>query len=257
MNSFCSILSKSKTKIYTCLDKKDISDIIISYLNFCGKQCNEYEFIINKSKFEMYSFIKKILKLEERDWWLYNFIPIELKLKLKYAIYKPIKPKGKWSWLNVDHINSIMLQNTKDSFYYYGTVMSDHFKIFPEHLHLLYDILYKQNKDIGIIFNTSTSKQKGKHWIAVYITKNIFKYFDPVGDKPNIHLKKFISDFMKFYFGKLEINTKEFQKKDGTCGLYSIDFLLNNSQKNKKVSMSQLQLDNDIKINKKRTIYFV
>lgn len=242
--SQCSILSSSKTKYYTCLSKNEILYIMNS-INIVRS--------INKSKIDLYNILKTELSKEERDWWEYQFIPINLRLKLKYIPFKPLGSKKKWGWLSMDDIDKIMYQYTLKlsksktrPFIYYGTKTSDHFIINPDEIDIIKNIT-KNGTNIGIILNTSPSNKKGEHWVSIFINNNILYYFDPVGDKPNKYIKQYIYKFKP----KTDINEIEYQKKDGTCGLYAIEFLL------LKANNKKIKLDKDKVINEKRKIYFV
>ena len=75
----------------------------------------------------------------------------------------------------------------------------------------------------GIICNTQNSKQKGEHWIAIYLPKSgIAEYFDSFGGPPNVDE---FSSFLKN--GEFIYHTQQLQSDNGiTCGHHCIFFLL-------------------------------
>lgn len=243
--SGCSGISKSRTQYFTCLSKNDLIEICKSVGIFLDFKINTKE--------ELYKILKTFLVENERKWWSYDFIPKNLRLKLKYILFKPLNSKKEWGWLSTDDISSILYQkalkfNKKGfNFHYHGAFPADFFKLNPEEIPKITKINKKMN--VGIVLNTDPSNKKGKHWVAIFIDKKNIFYFDPVKNKPN----KFIKDFIDNIKGDrcLHINNIQYQKKDGTCGLYVIEFLLLKAQ-NKELIMSD-----DFHINKKRTQYFV
>jgi hypothetical protein len=245
----CSINSKSKTKKETCLTKKDLLSILKKLTNTKGVNTNEF------TKKKIHKIIKNIVKLPETKWYTIKKIPVKIKTKLiNYTFKLPLqgnsKINGYW-WLNSRQIDTIMKQFVKNrtikkkySFKYFGVYSADSFKD-----RLLKETVLQMSlrTRVGIILNTDIQKGPGIHWVAVYLTKTRVEYFDPNGIKPN----KFIYDFLKTLNRKVIINKHQYQKVDGTCGLWSILFLMN------KANNKKLKLETDITVNNLRKKYFV
>lgn len=238
----CSFVSKSKTKDFTCLSKNDLIEIMKSIpLKYS-----------NKTKKEIYNILKKILSEDERNWWKYDFLNYNLNIKLKYIAFKPLKPKGEWGWLSTDDISSIMYQKMENfkskrvSFFYHGTYPSDYFKLNPDKINEI-NTINKEN-NVGMVLNTDISSKNGEHWIAIFLTKDKLYYFDPTGGKPNKYIKELINNIKQKR--DIDINNIEYQKKDGTCGLYVIEFL------SLMAENKPIKLEDDNHINKKRNKYF-
>lgn len=240
----CSIIARSKTKDYTCLSKKQLVIILKSYNKEYG---TDYK-ISNSTKREIYEVLKQILKKDDTEWWKFSFIPDDINLYLKVLAFKPKKPKNKWGWISQSSINNIMYQyeeyfnKNKIKFKYFGTLSADYFKLYPEQI----KYIYNNSIPIGIIFNTDISSGKGEHWVSIYITKNEVFYFDSNGNNPN----KYIKDFIKRLKKKVYINTIEYQKRDGVCGIYAIEYILMKAQ-NKDIIFGD-----DYIVNSKRYKYF-
>lgn len=233
----CSTQSKSRSRYYTCLDKKDLLEIAEAY-NQDSKR---------KTKKQLYMILQNKFKKTEDKWWMYKKIPEKIRMKLKYIIYKPEAPSGgDKGWLSSKHINSLVLQNTTKSnnFVYYGVFSSDFFISKPHHINLIKNILRK-GENIGLVFNTTPEKHPGEHWVSVYISNDNTYFFDPTGDTPNENIKSFL-----YNFKNVVINKTKYQRKDGTCGLYAVEYLTLKSQK------KPIVLKGDDIINKKRKKYF-
>jgi hypothetical protein len=211
----------SRVLKYTCLRKSDIISIIKNYNKTYASNLKT-----SGSKRELYTTLKKTLgNVDDEEIWKAKFIkdPV-LRLNLQKYTYKPVGPKGKWSWLSTSHINdifaqhSVVLKQRGNPFKFYGTVSSDYFQFHPKYLRYMYNDPVPR----GLVFNTDPSHKKGQHWVAVYIDPyNNAEYFDPLGKSPNKNIKEFLSNFNLNF-----INRKVYQKKDGVCGIYAICFLL-------------------------------
>ena len=83
----------------------------------------------------------------------------------------------------------------------------------------------KKKDNVGIIFNTDSHLQTGKHWLAVFID-NVNKkvdYFDSLGDPPNKNIASFLKHFKTYDF---TINKKEHQKGNVLCGVYAVFYII-------------------------------
>jgi hypothetical protein len=81
---------------------------------------------------------------------------------------------------------------------------------------------------IGIIFNTAKSTEKGEHWLSVFISKidNTICIFDSNGTKPQKQLVDFITRINKDNKYTVFVNKRQKQYKDGTCGVFALNFII-------------------------------
>lgn len=112
--------------------------------------------------------------------------------------------------MNNLQISTILSNNriTKPSFK--GVFSSNNIPIFSHYPHCF-------------VANTDRMGYKGTHWIACYCPSRLsIEYFDPLGERPNTDLQKYLSRFpFKLY------NTYQIQSPfSSTCGHYCIYFLL-------------------------------
>jgi len=80
------------------------------------------------------------------------------------------------------------------------------------------------NRDIYFICNTDFYKNKGKHWVVIFLQKNskYIEYFDSLGKRPS---KRFV-DFMSQSGKSILCNIKRFQSKlSYACGYYCLYFI--------------------------------
>jgi hypothetical protein len=143
-------------------------------------------------------------------------------------IFKVNGPLKTGSWLSTININDIMSQYQElyPDFAYIGTVPIDFKEIYPEIFNIKKD---KTITNYGIIFNTDPSNKPGQHWIALYINTldKTICFFDSVGNSPPKQVVDFIKQVKK-QLGDFTVyvNKKIHQKRDGTCGLYAINFVI-------------------------------
>jgi len=124
--------------------------------------------------------------------------------------------------LNNQQIDEFMLNYGKKGFK--GTFAFDQIKDIP---------INKSDKSFSFILNLfPIKKEKGGHWVSVFITKDTIEYYDSFGEDPpknffnNLKpiLKKFGNDETIY---QLKINRTKFQKINTVnCGFFAIDFLL-------------------------------
>lgn len=76
----------------------------------------------------------------------------------------------------------------------------------------------------GFIVNTQTSKEKGEHWVSIYINKNrVCEYFDSYGFPPLISQHKM---FIQTHSKKMIFNKQTLQSLySSICGHYCCLFL--------------------------------
>lgn len=73
------------------------------------------------------------------------------------------------------------------------------------------------------VVNYDSSKEKGEHWIAIYLDKTRGEFFDPFG-LPPLHPK--LIKYMKTCCKKWVYSTKDIQHADSTsCGHFCIYYL--------------------------------
>lgn len=247
--------SKIKTIIGTCYDKDDLIAIIHAYNKktvICSdSKCIKSRIINikNKSGRELHDLLSNRLnELCSNDmcWTDLDFINSisdkNLKESILYFTFKPKNTKNKTSWLNTYNINEIIEQYQdlyKHIFKFLGAQPSDFSKIIKINWKEL-----QKSPTLGIIFNTDTHLQIGKHWVAVFIN-NINKtvdYFDSLGKNPNKHICGFLKHFKMYSFN---INKKEYQKNNFACGIYACYFII---QRLKGLTFDEINIKLDDKI---------
>lgn len=80
------------------------------------------------------------------------------------------------------------------------------------------------NRNIFYICNTDFYKNKGKHWVVIFIQKNssYIEYFDSLGKKPLNEFIKFMSQDNR----KILYNTKRLQSKlSAACAYYCLYYI--------------------------------
>lgn len=223
MATKCSVKSLSRNKQETCMTKEDI-------LNFLGEAFSKdfdqetLKKLSRKPKSELLKILRENTntgpKEEHKLWSFINDTSSGLFFKMFYILYKPIAKNSLKTWLNNIDIDRIVYQNIKEEKMwknFVGTFSCDTF---------ISDKKFKMKPDTGIILNTSRMSQKGQHWVGIYLDNNdTLYYFDPLGELPNKCLYSFIKK--KINPSKININSIEFQKKDGTCGDFCITFMIN------------------------------
>lgn len=255
----CSIISKSKDKKITCFTKKQIIDLIEIYngngngnskISKVGKKQDLLKKLrdsfgvsndIELNKFKIFNENDKILK------------PF---LAFKKVLSKDTKKTG---WLNTGDIRWVMSQYSElYNFNFIGPVPSDHFEYT-----CISDEISPKLLPIGIIFNTDPHNKPGEHWVSLLInTWNPQSgysviYFDSNGEAPPHRIKKFIRKLNPFYIkNSIPYNKTEYQKKDGLCGFYAINFILDNIRKDSKIKTGVCKKLSDKCIQENMKIYF-
>lgn len=146
----------------------------------------------------------------------------------KDDIFKVNGPTIKGEWLSTVDIDNIMTQyeNIYENFMYLGTVPIDFKKIYPE----IFNInMNKDNHNMyGLILNTDPSTKSGQHWIALFINQKeqTICFFDSNGISPPKQVIRFINHINKNKKYTIFINRHEHQKRDGSCGLYALNFII-------------------------------
>ena len=78
------------------------------------------------------------------------------------------------------------------------------------------------------IMNLSKLKEKGTHWVAVYITPDSIEYFDPLGNPASIDFLKRIKSHVDSFpiLVKFKENAVKWQNDSQNCGWHCINFLI-------------------------------
>jgi hypothetical protein len=255
----CSINSKYEN---TCMSLKTLKELANKinkeekYKNIKNIKVNQYN---EKNKKKLLKNIKKKLSCDtnidlcvlKKENEFYNILKND---------FKPKGPIDKDKWLSSLDIINVMEHYEKKykNFEFLGPFPIDFYFVYKDFRKRNFKKMFKNKKKIGIIFNTDVSTGNGEHWITLYIDleEKYIYFFDSVGDKPTNEIKTLINDLKKEYEKynynfKIEINKKEFQKDNSSCGIWALWFIiskLENGKINKKA--------NDKLMYKKRKKFF-
>jgi hypothetical protein len=119
---------------------------------------------------------------------------------------------------------------------------------------------------VGLIFNTDTHDNPGKHWISLFINikKGTIYFFDSAGDKIPANINKFVKNVKK---QGLELNKPinftfdqnypvEHQYGNTECGIYSLYFVVHMLEDKLTANYLKTHKISDEYVNKFRKIYF-
>jgi hypothetical protein len=194
----------------------------------------------------------------------------------------PKGPTDKQEWLsNIDILNVMkQYESMYTDFHFIGAEPADFLNLNRHSGSLMNwkDFEKSKKRKIGLILNTLPSNTSGEHWVAIYadLDKNLLYYFDSTGHKPFHSAKVFMTrlayymytkknqiDYKEFINSAKTLNlhehikpfwnSKEIQQEDGSCGLFSIYFIL---QCLKGVDLKELYKLNDDIMEDKRNIFF-
>jgi hypothetical protein len=268
----------------SCIDLTILKEMVKAYNKENPKnkiEINEKWELLNPSKF------KKILlhELKEKNkqncsdqiCWTHqsfiNHLNDKVKTKLKKFTFRPKGPEGKFEWLSNHDIEKALeqYQNSDNDFYFLGAVPID-FDNLP-HLGLknlnLKELEDKGFKKLGIVFNTDEHYKSGEHWICCFINllKRQIYFFDSVGIRPEIRIRKFIRKIAHYFIDRDKItnidqldiryNKKRHQYKNSECGVFCIYYL---SKMLEGYSFDDITSNNNITdkdVNKYREIFFL
>lgn len=248
MEASCSPIIKFDDKLKTCLTYEALRRIAIKKnINYSGLSKDD---LYNRIKYAMQGICNDnddVCYLEK------NFLHYEADL-----LFKPLKPKGRYTWLSNIDIEKIMKhQEIKYSpnFIFIGAVPADFDILFPE----IIDINFPTDvKYIAMITNLDPHTKPGIHWTAFFldIKNKSIEYFDSLNKPPFKQMKSFIVNLQNRYKFPIKINKKLWQKsKDGDCGIWSIWFIL---QRLKGISFEKVMMMkmNEKELNECRDAYF-
>jgi hypothetical protein len=181
---------------------------------------------------------------------------------LNSILVKPNGPTNKNSWLSSLDIQNVMREHEKinPDFIFMGPYPIDFATIYDEIANINLKKLNKHHNKIGIIFNTDPSYKSGEHWISLFFDNKTICFFDSSGDKPPTEVKNLIKK-IKTQSKKINkplkviINTKEFQKDNSSCGIWSLYHIISrlNGKSCNEIYNSNI---NDNLMYKKRKEYF-
>jgi hypothetical protein len=194
--------------------------------------------------------------------------------------FKPVRPKGSPTrWLSTLDINHVLKQYEEKypDFEFIGPVPIDFDLVFRELREFsLKKMLHNGKNKIGIVFNLDPHDKSGSHWVALYFEfsdrRNEISFFDSYGVKPHTNIKTFmnrIADQAKHLrrnpfvnvggssnLVKINENTVRHQYKNSECGVYSINFILENLTTDKSFNQIVNEIKSDDLMVKYREIYF-
>ncbi len=285
--------SKTDTT-HSCFSFKDLIRIAKKY-NEDDNNKNKIN-INNISKKEIVKELeKRITNCDNHACWLNTYLVKSLNDdNINKNTFRPEGPVKKNEWLNTTHINEVLKQYTYvyPEFTFLGTVPYDF-----EELDVLgfnkidFNEYFKQKKTkFGMVINLDEHNQSGSHWVALYfdLLKNQIYFFDSVGKKPGIKIKRFINKITNFLYEKeykekidtseimhlikkntesskkytlllkkfdINYNNIQHQFKNSECGVYSMNFIIRLLKgETFEYITKNITLDDDI--NKCREKYF-
>jgi hypothetical protein len=224
--------------------------------------------------------------------WLKQDFIIEMNdEEINEKTFRPLGPKGRFSWFNTTNINEIMAQYQEkySDFIYLGAVPLDFDNLDIGIRDLNFDNLIKAKKSkIGIVFNFDRHWQRGSHWVSMYadLLKNQVYYFDSYGKPPKKEIRNFVNRICKWCYTKnilnedletsmteqsfmkpkrenyierelknIKFNKIRHQYKTSECGTYSINIILRLLKGEKFEDICE-NITTDDEVNKCREKYF-
>jgi hypothetical protein len=226
----CSVNSNNKYTCFNVSSLKKIANKLNKDSRFAGYKNINIKSITKNNKKKAIKEIQKKLNCKK----YLDFCVIEKEQDFYDEIKTAIKPKGpinKTEWLSTLDIRAVMEQYEKKykGFNFIGPFPIDFDAIYEELSNLNLKKLCKEDKKIGMVFNTDYSNGPGEHWISLFLDlkDRTLCFFDSVGDKPPMQVWKLIkriekqSKAMKCPI-KIIVNKKQFQFDNASCGVWSI-----------------------------------
>jgi hypothetical protein len=145
---------------------------------------------------------------EQTCWLKLDFIKKLNNEDILNNTFRPIGPSEKYDWLSTTHINEVIDQyhQLHNDFLFLGAVPYDFASLPVLGINKLdFEELEKEGKHkIGMVINLDEHYKSGSHWVALYtnLKKNQIYFFDSVGKKPGIRIRKFISKITKYLYNK-------------------------------------------------------
>lgn len=270
-------ITYKKKSFNSCFKENTLNDI----KNIWNKRYPDNKIISCHPKLIWQSLKSKLINTCTNEMcWIDNIIKNKSKKnKLKQQLFAPVTPKS-WKtnnneWLSSVEIMDVMKQyeDTYNNFKFFGpspidydTIEYNNSCVWPELCNInIKNLLEKDKKKVGFIFNTDKHYQDGSHWIAMFLDldKNIIFFFDSNGTKEPREITKLKKKIQKQCIEKCKIKIKldsnypfEHQKKDGECGMYCLYFIISLIKKSHNFNYFKTKKIPDKKMNKFRNIYF-
>lgn len=237
--------SPSKEHKYTCYS----SDSLLKLRELWNARHPDVP-IQSKDSKEIWTALRKSLENvcdRESCWMRQQFSKHDLSPELKYYTFAPKAPKewekNKNEWLSSVDLENVMKQyeNKDKGFIFLGPspIDFDSKKLYGEcvwdelcHFNLM-EMLKKDKKRIGMIFNLDEHWKDGSHWVSMFvdIPSHQICYFDSGGDDIPKEVDQ-LKDRIIAQGKQLDIDFQfeknhpfEHQMKDTECGIYCIYFI--------------------------------
>ena len=210
-------------------------------------------------------------------WMDQNFSPKLTEGELE-KMFRPKMPKSwkknKYEWLSSVDIDKVMKQyETKyPDFKFMGPSPIDFDYeyqkdkcIVNELCHININNLMKRDlKKVGVIFNLDPHDKPGSHWVAMYLdlNKKSVYYFDSYGNSPPSEVEKLIERLQKQakelgFEIDYQYNQVRHQYENSECGVYSMYFIIQLLEHKKTFNDIQKKRITDNFMNNKRNYYFL
>lgn len=266
---------KTSQKTTTCYE----NDVLFQMKNVWNKYNKKK--ITTSNPYNIWLFLKNNFDNScnnELCWLKYKKFQEEINLNNVKDQFRPIAPK-KWKqnfyeWLSNLDIIAVMRQYEKEynNFVFVGPSSIDfdnkiNFGICVYEQLCKFDLQKYYNKGknkIGIIFNLDYHYNSGTHWVALFVDldKDFIFYFDSNGDNIPKRIQVLIDRIVE-QGHHIQKNLKvmsnkgiEHQKKDGSCGMYTLVFVLNLLQELREPDFFIKYKVSDEEVQKHRKIYF-
>ena len=225
---------------FTCYDSKSLIDM----KNQWNNRHHDDKILSNDSR-QIWNELKEKMSSvcnNEQCWLKQKFMENNLSADLTTYTFAPKAPK-KWienpnEWLNSTDITRVMKQYEKeyDDFEFIGPSPIDFDSkdgnscVWPEICNFnLANMIRKDKKKIGFIFNLDPHYKGGSHWLTMFldIKGKYLLFFNSTGDGPGKETSALIERIMSQANDiglKLEkhINTKNHQRENTECGIYCL-----------------------------------
>jgi hypothetical protein len=282
----------------SCFDLESLKLIANNYNKINPKE----SIVVDDDKNKLVNNLTKALadKCSSQYCWLkLDLVTSMNNVEINDNTFRPSGPSKKYEWLSTNHINEVINQYEEKypEFLFLGAVPNDFEELeFLGLSNINYDKFLETKKTkLGLVINLDTHDQSGSHWVAIYIDllKNQLYYFDSVGKKPGIRIKKFNNKVLDYlYYNKykkkikiskilktiknknkkemnkdykalnntlknidIQYNEIQHQQKNSECGVYSINCILR-LVSGEKFSDIKNNITTDEEVNKCRKIYF-
>lgn len=259
MKPKCSVNIKKRT--YTCYKKKSLRKL----RDLWNERHPDIPILSQSSKY-IWNALKTNMKdvcKNEMCWLKQNFAKNKLDSQLSYYTFSPEAPAS-WTnnpneWLSSIDIEKVMRQYEKEykDFEFMGPspIDFDKRKMYGEcvwnelcNISLTY-LRTKGTNKVGIIFNLDPHYKRGSHWVSLFIDmhRKYIHYFDSTGDSSPKEIKVLINKLkaqgksLGINF-KTIINTKEHQKENTECGMYSLYLIIESLKGKTPEHFSQMRV---------------